>query len=292
MTPSRGRVAGVSRPRLPRLCALSGAWVALGCGGGTALLHPAHTLPPSGVRMGAGVQGNFVLGEADQSIDAARGAIASQGAISSDEEAQAYAEGAIAHVLFAPGLAPWVGARVGVGYDTEAGLTYTGRTARVDARHAFEMEAIALSAGLGASAVLSRRGDGSSEDPTARDQAVPGIDTTSLSGWGLDVPLLVGWRSDPELIQVWGGLRGGYERVLGDVFLRIEPSATEVQEASFDASRWYGAGLVGLMVSIDPLWVAIELSAAYGRVEGELDRFDGEVTALSLSPAGAVGGTF
>jgi hypothetical protein len=246
--------------------------------------------------MGAGVQGNFVLGDADDRIAGARAAVASGGAISSPAEQQAYAEGAIAHVLFAPGLAPWVGARVGVGYETEAGLAYTGRSARVDARHAFEAKDVALSAGLGASAVLSRRGSGSDDDPTARDQAVPGLDANGLSGWGIDVPILVGWRSDPELVQVWGGVRGGYERVLGDVILRVDPSATTEETSEFDASRWYGAGVVGVMVSIDPIWVGVELAAAFGRAEGELDiggsHLTGKATALSLSPAGAVGARF
>jgi hypothetical protein len=268
-----------------------------GCGGGAALLHPAHALPTSAVRMGAGVQGNFVLGDADQRIEAARAAIASDSAIEASEQ-QSYAEGAIAHVLFAPGLAPWVGARAGVGHDTEAGLTYTGRSARIDARHAFEGKELALSAGLGASALLSRRGSSPDNDPTARDQAVPGIDTSGLSGWGFDAPVIAGWRSSAELIQVWFGLRGGHERVMGDVLLRIEPSATTEETAELDVSRWYGGALCGVMVAIDPLWVAIELDASIGRGQGTLARpiaggkSDVELTGVSLSPAGAIGGTF
>jgi hypothetical protein len=267
-----------------------------GCGGGGALLHPAHALPTSNVTMGAGVQGNFVLGDADDRIAGARAAVASGGAVSSPEEELAYAEGAIAHVLFAPGLSPWVGARAGIGYDTEAGLTYTGRSARIDARHAFEAEQVALSAGLGLSGVLSRRGTTTDDDPTARDQAVPGLDATALSGWGADVPILFGWRSDPELVQVWAGLRGGYERVLGDVILRVDPDPATEESASFDASRWYGAAIVGTMVAIDPVWVAVELDTAFGRAEGELaiggSTLTGKSTALSLSPAAAIGARF
>ncbi len=285
----------VARLALFQVVVLAAASGVAGCGGGTALLHPAHALPTSSVSMGAGVQGNFVLGDADDRMSAARAAVA-DGAVTSNGEEQAYAEGAIAHVLFAPGLAPWVGARAGIGYDTEAGLTYTGRSARVDARHAFEWEAIAVSAGLGLSGVLSRRGFGGEDDPTARGQAIPGLDASGVSGWGADVPILVGWRSDPALMQIWGGVRGGYERVLGDVILRVDPDPSLEQTASFDASRWYGAGLIGLMVSIDPVWVAVELSTAFGRAEGELDvgasHVTGKATALSLSPAAAIGGRF
>jgi hypothetical protein len=221
--------------------------------------------------------------------------VASGGAVSSPEEEQAYAEGAVAHVLFAPGLAPWVGARAGIGYETEAGLTYTGRSARIDARHAFETEEVALSAGAGLSAVLSRRG-ATDDDPTARDQAVPGLDPSPLSGWGVDVPILVGWRSNAELVQVWGGVRGGYERVLGDVILRVDLDPDIEDTASFDASRWYGSGIVGMMVSIDPVWVGVELATTFGRASGELaiggSTLTGKSTALSLSPAAAIGGRF
>ncbi len=274
-------------------------WLA-GCGGGTALMHPAHTLPASDTRMGAGVQGNFVLGDARDRISAARSAYASGNAIDSTE-GQAYAEGAIANVLMAPGISPFVGARVGLGYDTEAGLTYSGRAARVDARHSFESGSIAASAGLGLNAVLSRRGD-APDDPVARDSAVPGIDTSGISGWGADVPVIVGWRSDAELIQVWGGARGGYERVTGDVRLRVSPDATQDEVTALDARRYWLGGLVGFMVSIEPLWVGVELGVTYTAGEGSLERvtlaatapgtYDAEFGGVALSPAAAVGGRF
>jgi hypothetical protein len=275
---------------------LFGALISAGCGGGAALLHPAHALPTSTVRMGAGVQGNFVLGDAADRIDEARAVVGDDAAVREDER-QAYAEGAIANVLLAPGLSPWVGARVGVGFDTEAGLTYTGRSARIDARRAFEAKKLALSAGLGASALLSRRGS-TSDDPTARDQAVPGIDTDAISGWGFDLPVIAGWRSSAELIQVWFGLRGGHERLLGDVILRVDPDATEEETARLDVSRWHGGALAGVMIAIDPLWVAIELDAAFSRGRGTLERpmpagtAEAELTGISLTPAGAVGARF
>lgn len=279
------------------LCAPIAAalWLA-GCGGGTALMHPAHTLPASDTTMAAGVQGNFVLGDASDRIASARAAYATGNAID-DLEGQAYAEGAIANVLMAPGISPFVGARVGIGYDTEAGLTYSGRAARVDARHSFESGSVAASAGLGLSAVLSRRGD-STDDPVARDSAVPGIDTSGLSGWSADVPVIVGWRSDAELIQVWGGVRGGYERIVGDVRLRVQADATEDEITELDARRYWLGGLVGFMVAIEPLWVGVELGAAYTFGEGSLERetsantYDADFGGLALSPAAALGARF
>ena len=56
--------------------------------------------------------------------------------------------------LLGPGISPWVSARVGLPHANEAGLTYTGRSLRLDGRHAFSLGgAWALSLGLGASAV-------------------------------------------------------------------------------------------------------------------------------------------
>lgn len=267
-------------------------------------MHPAHTLPVSTVTMGAGVQSNFVLGDGAERIEAARAAAGAQSSLDSDAENQSYLDGTVAHVMFAPGLAPWVGARVGLGYDTEAGLAYTGRTARVDARHAFEARRIALSAGLGASAVLTRRGEeGADSDPVGRGEAIPGLDTHGLTGWGLDVPVIVGWRSDADLVQIYGGLRGGYERVFGDVGLGVSfydvgaPSSAEL-----DASRWYGSLLAGLRTTVDPLWVGIELAAGVGYGEGSMvfrdaaggttAHVNGSATGINLSPSGAFGGRF
>jgi hypothetical protein len=276
------------------VCALLGA-LAAGCGGGAALMHPAHTLAPQRVTMGAGVSNNFALGGADESIEAARQTTVPAG-VPAPAGQQQYAEGAIVHTLVAPGLAPWVGARVGTGYGTDAGVTYTGRAARIDGRYALSNEKTALSFGLGASGILSHPSSdsGGSRTPgTAR--GVPGVDASGVTGWGLDVPIIAGYRSDAELVQIWGGLRGGYERLFGEILLRANLDQQEESRADVSAHRWFAGGLLGLAVGVRPFWVGIELDFAYQRLAGELDWAGTravEVEGFTLAPTGAVVGKF
>src|SRR5262245_44770221 len=82
-----------------------------GCGSGGGLLHPAHTLQPGAVTMGAGVSSQFVIGEGDDKIQAARAVAPPNPVLADSPEEQTYVDGAIAEVLSGPGLAPWVGAR-------------------------------------------------------------------------------------------------------------------------------------------------------------------------------------
>ncbi len=289
----------MSRRRKPpawaSLAAALGLW---GCGGGVPLMHPAHTLPSGQVTMGSGVSGQFVVGEADRKIDAAREVTAPQGAVQLGDE-EVYAEGAIATAALGPGVAPWVGARAGVGYDADAGVTYTGRSVRIDGRRAFISESVALSLGLGASGLLNR--PGSDSDRGRGNANVPGLDTGGVTGWGLDLPVLVGWRSTADLIQVYAGLRAGHERLFGDFELRIDPSPDTVKVAPVDVGRWWGGGLLGLAVSIEPVMGIIEISGSVHRIEGSVDIPDGtgkpvrysvEVVGLALTPGAALVGEF
>lgn len=274
------------RARAPALAALL---LASGCGGGAPLLHPVHALPAGTVTMGAGTSDNFVLGDAHTAIDRARVAIAGQGAVASPQAQRDFAQGAVAEVMTAPGLAPWVGGRAGFGAG-DAGLTYTGRSVRVDGRGVTGNEHVAFSAGAGASAILQRPG---SHSPTGGGggDAIPGLDTTDVSGWGLDVPLLVGWRSDASLIQVWAGLRAGYEHASGTVIVAIDPDPSLQQELALSGHRLYGGGLVGFAVGVSPLWVAVELDAAYQSVDGSLGvgpAGQTKLQGLSMAPAGAL----
>ena len=59
---------------------------------------------------------------------------------------------ALVAAAIAPGLAPFVGARVGVGNNFEGGLTYTCRSVRVDRRRGFDDGKGTLAPGLGAPA--------------------------------------------------------------------------------------------------------------------------------------------
>jgi len=244
--------------------------------------------------MGAGISNNFVLGGADDSIESARQTTVPAG-VPEPRDQQQYAEGAIVHTLVAPGLAPWVGARVGIGYGTEAGLTYTGRAARVDGRYALSNERTALSFGLGASGILSHPSSDSSGSRPGTTRGVPGVDASGVTGWGLDVPIIAGYRSDAELVQIWGGIRGGYERIFGELLLRASLDPQEESAADLSAHRWFAGGLVGLAVGVRPLWVGVELDFAYQRFGGELEWAGTRTVAVegfTLAPTGALIGKF
>lgn len=275
---------------------MSALWVA-GCGGGAPLLHPAHPLPQEHVAMGAGVSSQLVTGDADSRIADARAAM-SDGAVDSDAERDAYVGGALAHSLLAPGLAPWVGARAGLGYSAEAGMTYSGRAVRIDGRYALANDSLAASAGLGASGVLARPGsDPPNEARGGSDEQVPGLDVGGVSGFGFDVPLLIGWRSTASLFQLWLGGRGGYERLRGTAVIRIDPDPTQADEAPFEAERWFALGVLGLGVSIHPVTVAFELDAGYQSGSGSIRltgatggraRHGAKLDGVTLAPGAAV----
>ena len=268
-------------------------------------MHPAHALPQSRVSMGAGVSNQFVVGDANQAIERARLAASPTGSgINPVERDREFITGAVAQTLAAPGLAPWVGARAGLGFTTDAGVTYTGRALRIDGRHAFESGDTALSIGAGASGVLARPSHDQPTDPLpGQDEPaprlggsidpsgeIPGLDAGDVSGFGFDVPVIVGMRSDAELFQLWIGARGGYERLSGELLMALDPVA-EVETASLRASRWYMGGLIGIAVGVRPIRVAVELDASYQRFEGELERpgnARAKLDGVTLTPTGAV----
>jgi hypothetical protein len=181
----------------------------------------------------------------------------------------------------APGLAPWIGSRVGVGYGSDAGLSYTGRAVRLDARKAWIYGAWALSVGAGLGAVLSRQTHADLGGETAGN-----IRTHAYTGFGWDVPVLVGWRSSPDVVQAWLGLRGGHERLGGA--LDYAPDDRDATAWSLDATarRWYVGPLVGISAGVEPVWVAFELAAAYEAVSGDLrEATSAQATELTRTPS-------
>jgi hypothetical protein len=264
------------------------------CAGGAPLLHPAHVLPAGRVAAGAGASGQFLFGERNAER-------APRSGVASDPEQQ-YLERTVTDSSVASGLAPWVSARAGAGLGNEAGLTYTGRALRVDGRHAFGDDTVAVSVGLGASAVLMH---------LQAPEAPPGqlaspengrfatADAPSAGGFGADLPVLVGWRSTASVVEVWAGARAGFERIRGD--LELAQGSTP---AVATAMRWYGGGLVGAAVGIRPVWVALELDVAYqalsvgadfpggpGAPPGPPHR-DANLSFVTVAPAGAIIGKF
>ena len=139
-----------------------------------------------------------------------------------------------------PGSAPVVGARAGLGWQSEGGLTYTGRSIRGDVRRSFDLsDAWSLSLGVGGSGAVYDRGTAG---------PLPGVDLDSLHGWGAEVPLLVGYSSEGDLYSWWAGPRVGWEHV--DV--SVAPSAAGAPQVpvAATATRAWGSGVAGVAVEL------------------------------------------
>jgi len=178
----------------------------------------------------------------------------------------------------APGVAPWVSGRVGLAGDNDVGLTYAGRSIRLDGRHAFSLGRPTLSIGLGASAIMARRpGDGN--------------DVSGVFGGGADVPLLIGVKSASDLYAIWFGPRGGFEIMGGRLQLGPEGMATTYD---VHAKHFYGMLVAGMRVGFRHVHVAIELDAAYHHVDGTFAptgngaQTSTNVQQITLTPAGAL----
>lgn len=266
----------------------------VGCGGGAPLLHPAHTLPEGDVTFAAGSSGKLALGDladADQRLDDA--AAIPSGATTS-EERRRFVEGAIARFAMAPGVAPFAAARVGLGQQNEAGLSYLGRSLRIDGRHAFEWPNVALSVGLAGTGALARAGDKPPREVAAPDSGFRSVDVTSLTGYGVELPVLFGYRSSADVVMLWAGLRAGFERDTFDVALVEAPN--EQFATSGAATRLWGGALVGFAVGLPPIQVRTELDVAYESAQGHLLTGTGElevdVAGWSLTPALAISAKF
>lgn len=259
-----------------------------GCAGGTPLLHPARTLGAGDLRAAGGVSANVAVGSLADDLRTAREiagrdpqGVSTPGAPGQNPE---YAKGALVAANVAPGLAPFVAARVGVGSSFEGGLTYTGRSVRADMRRSFDDGNWSLSLGLGASAALYGRQAGTD---------LPNVDLQSLHGYGVDLPVLGGWQSPGGLYMFWLGARAGFER---DVVESVtsEPKGVTIGAAPIrlDATRWYGGPVLGAATGFRHVHVAIELGATYNTVGGSYNDTNVRVSGLSLTPATALWWTF
>lgn len=239
-----------------------GAAALAGCGGAAPLLHPAKVLEPGRVQVAGGVAGRLVALDRSALLDEA--------------------SGVLEDVAVAPGMAPFVGARVGIDGDNEAGLAYMGRAIRLDGRHAFDLgDAWRLSVGAGASALLPR--------PRGGD-----ADLGSVYGGGGDLPVLVGWSSEADIYSVWIGPRGGFELLRGRI-LETELSASEAASADFVAisgTHAFVGGVLGMRVGFRSIHVALELDLAYHRAWGTLGQREADVEQLGIAPASALALSF
>ncbi len=244
-----------SRLATSALVAVAAAVSIVGCGGAMPLLHPAKPLDEGELRAGVGLATQLAAGGGETNDRAAR---------------------AVEALGLAPGLSPWVGARIGLGGDAEAGLTYAGRAVRVDGRYVLGSRALRLSVGAGATALIPH------------DDALRG----SLTGGGLDVPVLLGWSSASDLYSVWIGPRIGFEVGRGQVpATALDPALSEADPLPFEARALQAGGVIGLRVGFRAIHVAAEVGLAWRRIEGmfegrpELDR---TLDVLSVAPGTAL----
>jgi hypothetical protein len=264
------------------------------CGGGAPLLHPAHTLPADEISFAVGTSGHFVLGDLAQAKEDLDDAAAS--AATTDAEQLRFAQGALAEFAMAPGVAPYVSGRAGLGNHNEAGLTYTVRSLRIDARHAFEWPSLALSVGLVGIGTLPRMGDRPNEQAGAiqGSRGLRTVELVSPRGYGVELPVLFGYRSSADVVRLWTGLRAGVERDAFDVTMVEEPDHAVRSKAN--ATRSWAGGLVGFSVGLAPIDVRVELDAAYERAEGDLvtagGELEAEVSGWTLTPAMAISAKF
>ena len=244
-------------------------------------MHPAHVLSQGRTRFAAGAAANFAAGGASDAINKAD---ADRITANTGNPTPTYTAGALAVAAFAPGVAPFVAGRVGLGYNAEGGFSYTGHAMRLDARYAIEGESIALSVGVGGSALLSRRG-------TLTNQQLGGLALEGVSGWGADLPVVFGWRSEDDIVWWWIGARGGYESLRGTITL-VVPANPYPLNGDVDAHRVMVAGLTGLAVGFRHFHAGVEVQGGYHDAQGALWGIDAEVKGFTLSPSAALLGTF
>jgi len=245
-------------------------------------MHPAH-VEPEGMATGAvGVSARFATGDAASTLRQAQENSAA-GKAPPASAADTYRQGALVAAALAPGVSPLVSGRVGLGIGSEAGLAYSGRTLRIDGRHAFQDQSWALSIGLGGQALLARQRGQSSD-------SLRGLSLGGVSGYGFDVPVVAGWRSAAGLFSAWAGLRVGFEKQRGQIGL--DPEGTGVPAVSWSARQLWGGGMVGLMAGFRRVFVVLELDAAYHSAHATAGDAPIDLAGLTLTPAAALLGKF
>jgi hypothetical protein len=189
-----------------------------------------------------------------------------------------YAKGALISAALAPGLAPYISARVGIGAQFEAGATYSGRAARIDVRRSWNRDALSLSVGAGFSYIFYGNGGDAN--------ALPYVDLDSIHGYGADVPVLVGWQSGARLFMAWAGARAGWENATISALSSTPPAINTQVELT--ATRFYVGGLLGIAAGFRHVHVALELDASYQTVSGTYISAPVTVSGLTLAPGAAL----
>jgi hypothetical protein len=151
-----------------------------------------------------------------------------------------------------------------------------------------------VSFGLGAILGFAHPSDGSfgGNSTFGSTEVLPGLDTSGVRSFGVDVPVLVGWRSSADVARIWVGLKPTYEHGYGNIRLTTQTSATNLDFAS-DALTV--TGIAGFAVGVRPLFLALEMDFGDTRAHGKLLNSTGttgsnsaSVAAYSFTPAAAI----
>lgn len=209
--------------------------------------HPAHALSRGRTTLAAGVAATFV------------GASSLASATAPAARLQELAVG--------PDISPWASARVGLGNEFEAGIGASTRALRLDGRRAFSTKKLALSIGLGVSAVLAAPAEGRA---------------SGVYGGGIDLPVLLGWRSSADLYAAWIGPRIGAELLSG----RLEGGASGPVSAG--ARHLSFGGVAGLRAGFRRLYGVVEVDVAYHHADGSIAARSLALEGLTVAPAGAL----
>jgi hypothetical protein len=235
------------------------------------------------VRAAAGLSAVAALGGLDEALRGARlEADANGNAPGSDAT---YTKGALVLAATGPAVAPFIGARVGIGSRFEGGLSYTGRSVRADVRRSFELTPHwDASLGVGGTGVLYGH-------PERTD--LPGVDLDALHGVGADLPVLVGYASEEDLYAFWLGLRAGWQQVHISA-LSSEPQGVSVgaQPISLTVTDLSAGGLLGAAVGFRHLHVAMEVALAYAHLVGSYGTTHADVSGLVVVPASCLWWSF
>lgn len=247
-------------------------------------LYPAKPLAKGTTEFGAGVSGDLPLGPTRRQLRKVTHAVgpSADPAAAAEQEARAV-EAAILETALAPGIAPWLAARGGIGWNSEAQLSTSGRRLRLGVRHGIELpNEIWASAGFGAASLHQRTSN--SDDGSENREDAPYLH--GAGGFGLDIPVVIGWQSRGQIIALWAGIVVGLDQLSA----RLEPSRADVAIV-----RRYGAGLLGLSAGLEPIRVRAELAANYSSGRAEVRGLGGgpdprpvALRGFSLAPAAAI----
>jgi hypothetical protein len=224
---------------------------------------------------------NFVPGTLGTELNAARAESSNLTAPPPNDPT--YAKGALIAAALAHGLAPYVSARGGIGAQFEAGIIYSGRAARVDARRSWNWDDVSLSLGIGFSYIFYGNGGDSS--------ALPYVDLNSIHGYGGDIPILIGWQSSARLFMAWAGVRGGWENATISALSstpQASAGAAPNTQVELTGTRFYAGGLAGVAAGFRHIHVALEVDASHETVSGNYVSTPVTVSGLTLAPGGAL----